>query len=80
MSKDIVEGLRMMADELRRNAERSMSAPQQDALSGRAMICDGAANEIKRLREESAALLARLIRPSPMHAAAIEAPCAEDVK
>jgi hypothetical protein len=49
--KDVTAGLRMMADEFRRNAERSMSIPQQLAMSGRAMIAEAGANEIDRLRE-----------------------------
>ena len=43
-------GLRRMANEFRRNAERSTVALQQNAFAGRAMICDGAANELEMLR------------------------------
>lgn len=49
--KDVTVGLRMMAGEFRRNAEQSTSPRQQDAFSGRAMIAEGGANEITRLRK-----------------------------
>jgi hypothetical protein len=51
------DGLRMMAREFRKNAERSVSLPQREAFSGRAAICDGAANEIDRLRKALSDLL-----------------------
>ena len=56
MAKDVVEGLRMFVGELRRNAERSTSVPQQESLAGRAMIVDGGANEIEQLRGRVAKL------------------------
>jgi hypothetical protein len=51
--KDVTDGLQMMAKEFRLNAERSMSPPQQMAMAGRAMIAEGGANEITRLRRQN---------------------------
>jgi hypothetical protein len=51
--KDVTDGLQMMAKEFRLNAERSMSSPQQMAMAGRAMIAEGGANEITRLRRQN---------------------------
>ncbi len=50
--RDVVEALRMMEAEFRKNA--ASGAPYGTSLSkaftGRALICDGAANEIQALR------------------------------